>query len=51
MLNVICVTALPLSNLLCDLGPVTSLSLGFHVYDLGTEILSHHVIERLPGCG
>lgn len=51
MLNVICLTALPLSNLLCDLGPVTSLSLGFHVYDLGTEILSHHVIERFPGCG
>lgn len=51
MLNLICVTALPLSNLLCDLGPVTSLSLGFHIYDLGTEILSRHVLERLPGCG
>ena len=50
MLNIISVTALPLSNLLCDLGPVTSLSLGFHIYDLGTEILSRHVLERLPGC-
>lgn len=49
MLNVVCIIALPLSNLLRGLGQVTSLSLGFHIRDLGAETLSHRVVERLLG--
>ena len=49
MLNVVCIIALPLSNLLRGLRQVISLSLGFHIRDLGVETLSHRVVERLLG--
>lgn len=50
LVECICIVALPLSDLLCDLGQVMSLSLVFHICDLEVKTLSHGVVERLLGC-